>query len=583
MKRIVLCVFFLITMLSSPLFSQIAGDANSDGQADVIDALLTAQYYVGLDPQGIDLSVMDVNGDYSIDIIDALLIAQYYVGLIPSLSMTPGPPTNVPTYTPVPTLEPTPSPIPTPPLIRTINFWYKQTGTVYTETVSIPNNTATAFDLFTAELWPAEVMGFGSNSFNVLGLDVDSDDWRNFPLSVPIFDVEEMVVALFVSFFLRQDGSLWGCGYNLTGALGDGTDINKPYPVELLRRCVKKVSTGGVHTLILKTDGSLWVCGTNKNNALGYDSPTDFVLTPYQLMSSGVVDIATGSNYSLAVRTDGSLWVWGWNNYGELGTGNSSVHEVYPVQVIDSEVVAVSACSSDTSISLALKRDGSLWAAGEGVLYDEGTGTYTNSNTFTRVLDSGVIKAVTGNNQILTIMNNGALWGYRFESLSAIPGAVLETEYPGWVIIDTGDVVDIAASLVTSFWIKTNGSLWGCGSNTVGQLAQQEWENYILPVQIYASCVQKVAAGPLHTLVLRPAEASAFSHTATLPVTVPSGQSYDFTVLFNAFEEGDYGGILTVTTSDPDNPVINFSLTGSSRIIPPEPTPEMTPGVTGLP
>ena len=143
--------------------------------------------------------------------------------------------------------------------------------------------------------------------------------------------------------------------------------------------------------------------------------------------------------------------------------------------------------------------------------------------------------------------------------------------------------MDMAAGPNASLWIKTNGSLWGCGSNVLGQLAQQEWETYTLPVQVYASGVEKVAAGSSHTLVLRPADDSAFSHTATIPVTVPPGQSYDFTVLFNAFEEGDYGGILTVTTSDPDNPVINFSLTGSSRIMPPEPTPEMTPVVTGPP
>jgi hypothetical protein len=57
------------------------GDVNADGTIDIIDALLVAQYYVGL-PAGIIQEYADVDCDGDIDIVDALLIAQYYVGLI---------------------------------------------------------------------------------------------------------------------------------------------------------------------------------------------------------------------------------------------------------------------------------------------------------------------------------------------------------------------------------------------------------------------------------------------------------------------------------------------------------------------
>ncbi|MBN2536105.1 MAG: hypothetical protein JXB88_24705 [Spirochaetales bacterium] len=58
------------------------GDVNNDNTVSIIDALLTAQYYVGLNPEGFIPGRADVNCDGSIDIIDALLIAQYYVGLV---------------------------------------------------------------------------------------------------------------------------------------------------------------------------------------------------------------------------------------------------------------------------------------------------------------------------------------------------------------------------------------------------------------------------------------------------------------------------------------------------------------------
>jgi len=58
------------------------GDVNNNGAVDIIDALLVAQYYVGMNPSGFVIANGDVNCSGGVDIVDALLIAQYYVGLI---------------------------------------------------------------------------------------------------------------------------------------------------------------------------------------------------------------------------------------------------------------------------------------------------------------------------------------------------------------------------------------------------------------------------------------------------------------------------------------------------------------------
>jgi hypothetical protein len=60
----------------------ILGDANGSGAIDIVDALLVAQYYVGLNPANFIVTNADVTKDGSIDIVDALRIAQCYVGLI---------------------------------------------------------------------------------------------------------------------------------------------------------------------------------------------------------------------------------------------------------------------------------------------------------------------------------------------------------------------------------------------------------------------------------------------------------------------------------------------------------------------
>ncbi|MBN1697229.1 MAG: dockerin type I repeat-containing protein [Spirochaetales bacterium] len=60
------------------------GDVNEDGAINIVDALLVAQFYVGLNPSGFNRANADVNCDSSINIVDALIIARYYVGLVDS-------------------------------------------------------------------------------------------------------------------------------------------------------------------------------------------------------------------------------------------------------------------------------------------------------------------------------------------------------------------------------------------------------------------------------------------------------------------------------------------------------------------
>jgi hypothetical protein len=85
-------------------YAQSLGDVNNNGSVDIVDALITAQYYVGLSVS-INTTVADVNCNGTIDIVDALLIAQYYVGLLSAFAcaptVTPSPnPTIIPTTVP---------------------------------------------------------------------------------------------------------------------------------------------------------------------------------------------------------------------------------------------------------------------------------------------------------------------------------------------------------------------------------------------------------------------------------------------------------------------------------------------------
>ncbi|MBN2736290.1 MAG: hypothetical protein JXR70_04870 [Spirochaetales bacterium] len=64
----------------------VLGDVNGDNFVNIVDALLIAQFYVGIDAAVFIEANADVDCNNAINIVDALLIAQFYVKLIPELS-----------------------------------------------------------------------------------------------------------------------------------------------------------------------------------------------------------------------------------------------------------------------------------------------------------------------------------------------------------------------------------------------------------------------------------------------------------------------------------------------------------------
>jgi len=121
-------------------------------------------------------------------------------------------------------------------------------------------------------------------------------------------NVKQVSAGLWHTMILKTDGTLWACGNNQYGQLGDGTTEDRAIPVKMMEN-VASVSAGYKHTLILKTDGILWACGNNQYGQLG-DGTTIDRTTPVPVME-GVASASTGGLHTVILKTDGTLWTCG--------------------------------------------------------------------------------------------------------------------------------------------------------------------------------------------------------------------------------------------------------------------------------
>lgn len=152
---------------------------------------------------------------------------------------------------------------------------------------------------------------------------------------------------------LRDDGTVWGWGYNLYGQLGTTlSGASVPLPVTGLDNVVA-VAAGGYQSLALKQDGTVWAWGTNGLQAGS--------AVAKNMGMSGAVAVSTGSTHALALMSDGTVWSWGRNEWGQLGNGTTASTQAPSLITGLSGVVAVSAGNEQ---SVALKADGSVWSWG---------------------------------------------------------------------------------------------------------------------------------------------------------------------------------------------------------------------------
>jgi alpha-tubulin suppressor-like RCC1 family protein len=283
------------------------------------------------------------------------------------------------------------------------------------------------------------------------------------------------------AYALDDAGRVWAWGDNSRGAVGDGTNTDRPTPVLLGLTNVAEVEAGHYHGIARRTDGTVWTWGYGSLGQLGLGT-TNNRTSPAQVPGIGdAVAVAAGRDMSYVVRADGTMLAFGLNSFGELGDGTTT-RRLSPVAVQD--LTGVAEVSGGRNHALVRRDDGSVWAFGAGDYGQLGTGSIGNRLLPVQVLAGPVIHVDAGAEHSLAVMADGTVrsWGrgYRGQlGLGTTTTRTSPTAVPGLTgIVEVGDGRD------QSFAMNATGDIWAWGYNDTGQLADGTTAQRNSPVRL---------------------------------------------------------------------------------------------------
>jgi alpha-tubulin suppressor-like RCC1 family protein len=245
------------------------------------------------------------------------------------------------------------------------------------------------------------------------------------------------------SFAVKSDGTGWGWGFEVGKRLiapNFVADYDRPRKTKPVVADFKQIVPGFGISLALDINGDVWSWGSESSGELGNGSfNTQNVDPPVKVSGiSNIIQVATGGNNSMALDKDGFVWAWGENSRGQLGD-KTTTDRATPSKVFDKDgnplvnIVAISLGAfggvNVFTHSLALDKNGFVWAWGD--------------NNYGQL----------GNNQ-------SPLWG----NVDYVNYAVKVKDNTGAGSLS--NIASISAGAGDSFAVeKTTGKVWSWGSD----------------------------------------------------------------------------------------------------------------------
>lgn len=303
------------------------------------------------------------------------------------------------------------------------------------------------------------------------------------------------------SMVLTSDGKVHSTGYNAYGQLGmgDTTQRNNFNEVPILSNILSIAGGREAYATFyaVKNDGTLYGWGYNGDYNLGNGGTTNGTI-PMPIANgslAGKTVIRAFGSYlgAFALCDDGTLHAWGnATTYGHLGTASFAI-QTTPKQVAE-DVEDVYAGCYDYPRAFIKKTNGTLWAAGAGNYSARGTNSTSHIAIFEPVpLRTTVNKCVFGGtgsyNYGAALLTDGTVQSFGYNGNGALGnGSTTQLNLPTDMLTGNHFITDISCfgnSSEQSFCLLTaTGDLLVTGYAGGSQLPEDDSENSYVPMPV---------------------------------------------------------------------------------------------------
>ena len=330
--------------------------------------------------------------------------------------------------------------------------------------------------------------GWGLNDYGQLA------DGTIIPKSSPIsvsngLSFVRVMSGLDYSLGLTEDGQMWGWGNNQNRKLGT-SDMTLAYssPVSAVGdHQFSEVAAGDDHSVMLERDGTVYCCGRNIFGQIGDGTRTERS-TPTAIIGGHgpFTKISVGlASFSCALDENGVVWTWGYNAYGQLGD-NTETNRSSPVSVVGATVSFIDISAGGGHVT-AMTATGEAWSWGDGTEGQLGNDSFFDRSTPVSVYGNHRWrKVVCGAWHVVVLDAFGKAWAWGRNNYGQLGanGPVTNNSIPVSV---SGDktFTDVSAAGDASYALDSDGVVWAWGRNSSGQLGIDAITNRSSPVSVY--------------------------------------------------------------------------------------------------
>jgi len=238
-------------------------------------------------------------------------------------------------------------------------------------------------------------------------------------------------------------------------------------------------------------------------------------------VSADVVSIWGGARGTVILKSDGTVWTWGSDAFGKLGINTTTGRSLVPVEVRGAGNIdylhSVTAIMGGETHNMAVKSDGTLWSWGYNFVGELGDGT-TNDAAIPIQVGVNSVPPLIGVTKLggrtyfsLAVKSDGTIWGWGMNSsgqmgngtmgANVLTPVMVSNSQPGQAV---NNPLQVSCGYTYGVALLTNGTVWTWGTGGHGELGAGTNTQSLLPIQVPGlSNITAVSSGWKHTLALR--------------------------------------------------------------------------------